>query len=356
MSMGPTMTGGTRVAVWGAVLVAGLAAPYVVPSYALQITELWVFVVFALTWDLTGGQMGYNSFGNVVFVGVGMYGCAVTQVGLFYSVSEYTAARGGGTSFVYDMPQYLSGLGLGLAVGAGLAVVAALVLGSLVLGMRGHYFAICTLGLGVAAGELAAGWEWIGAGNGFSPASPPDALDVNTFYYYLAFGLAVVTFLAMRWILSTRFGLAINAIRDDEDKAEAMGLPTTRIKVAAWMFAAFFLGIGGAIYGNMKRFIDPTDVAFAGSTIGVWMVLMAILGGKGSLWGPVIGAVVFEVFKELFWTYLLGWQRVALGLLIVLIVVFFPQGILGYLRERFPALFGHTVEAEIAEEAEEAAS
>ncbi len=356
MSMGPTMTGGTRIAVWGVVLAFGLAAPYLFPSYALQITELWVFVVFALTWDLTGGQMGYNSFGNVVFVGVGMYACAVTQVGLFYSVGEYTAARGGGTSFIYDLPQYIAGLGAGFAVAAALATLTALVLGSLVLGMRGHYFAICTLGLGVAAGELAAGWEWIGAGAGFSPASPPDNLDVNRFYYYLAFALAVITFLAMRWILSTRFGLAINAIRDDEDKAEAMGLPTTRIKVAAWMFAAFFLGIGGAIYGNMKRFIDPTDVAFAGSTIGVWMVLMAILGGKGSLWGPVIGAVVFQVFKELFWTYLLGWQRVALGLLIVLIVVFFPQGILGFLRERFPALFGHTVEAEIAEEAEEAAS
>ena len=344
MSQGPTMTGGTRIAVWGAVLAAGLAAPFLFPSFLQQIGTLWVFIVFALTWDLTGGQMGYNSFGNVVFIGVGMYACAVTQVGLFYSVSEYTAARGGGTSFIWDMPQYLGGLGLGLAVAAALAVVAALALGSLVLGMRGHYFAICTLGLGVAAGELAAGWEWIGAGSGFSPASPPDELDVNRFYYYLAMALAIATFFAIRWILSTRFGLAINAIRDDEDKAEAMGLPTTRIKVTAWMFAALFLGMAGAIYGNMKRFIDPTEVAFAGATFGVWMVLMAILGGKGTLWGPVIGAVVFQVFNELFWTFLLGWQRVALGLLIVLIVVFFPQGILGFMRERFPALFGHTVE------------
>jgi branched-chain amino acid transport system permease protein len=76
------------------------------------------------------------------------------------------------------------------------------------------------------------------------------------------------------------------------------------------------------------------------------MVLMAILGGKGTLWGPVIGAVIFHVTQELFWTYLLGWQRVALGLLIVLIVVFFPQGILGWMRERWPAWFGHRVEEE----------
>jgi len=356
MSAGPTMSGATRIAVWGLVGALGVAAPFLVPSYLQQIATLWLFVVFALTWDLGGGQMGYNSFGNVVFVGVGMYACAVTQIGLFYSVGAYTAARGGGTEFVFTMPQYLSGLAIGLVAAAVLAVVTALVLGSLVLGMRGHYFAICTLGLGVAGGELAAGWEWIGAGSGMTAPTAPDVLDVNSFYYYLCFVLAVITFFAMRWLLATRFGLAVNAIRDDEDKAEAMGLPTTRLKVTAWMFSGLFLGLAGGIYGNMNRFIDPTDLAFAGSTIGVWMVLMAILGGKGTLWGPVIGAVVFQVFKEVFWTYLLGWQRVALGLLIVLIVVFFPQGILGFLRERFPALFGHTVEAEIAEDAEEAAS
>ena len=91
-------------------------------------------------------------------------------------------------------------------------------------------------------------------------------------------------------------------------------------------FPAFFLGIVGAVFGNMIGFIDPLEVAFPAPTFGVWMVLMAILGGKGTLWGPVIGAVLFHVIKELFWTYLLGWQRVALGVLIVVIVVFFPAG------------------------------
>jgi branched-chain amino acid transport system permease protein len=108
--------------------------------------------------------------------------------------------------------------------------------------------------------------------------------------------------------------------------------------------AAFFLGITGGGVGNLIGFIDPHDVAFAGATYGVWMLLMAILGGKGTLWGPVLGAFVFHLTQELFWTYLLGWQRVALGALIVLIVVFFPQGILGWARERWPERFGHVVE------------
>ncbi|SMF69282.1 amino acid/amide ABC transporter membrane protein 2, HAAT family [Tistlia consotensis] len=340
-----------------AILAVGLAAPFLFPAYQSQMAELWLFVVFALTWDLAGGQMGYNSFGNVVFLGIGMYACVLTQVGLLYDIGIYNGARGGGSAtFVFDLPHYLEGLALGLPVGALLAALAAAVLGAFVLGMRGHYFAICTLGLGVAAGEVANSWEWIGAGSGMVPPTPPQVIgDLSRFYYYFAFALAAVTFLVLGWLYRTRFGLAINAIRDDEDKAEAMGLQTTRIKVAAWVIAAVFLGVSGGILGNLKRFIDPIDTAFSGATFGVWMVLMAILGGKGTLWGPVIGAVLFEVIKEATWTYLLGWQRVALGLLIVIIVVFFPQGILGWLRERFPDRFGRRVEADLSGTAEETA-
>lgn len=339
--------GWARLAGYAAILIAGIVAPVIFPGFQSQMAELWLFIVFALTWDLCGGHMGYNSFGNVLFIGVGMYACAIVQVGLFYDVGQYNAARGGGgTIFEFTYDQYLQGLALGLPAAAIAAAIVAAVLGSAVLGMRGQYFAICTLGLGVAAGEIANSWDYIGSGSGMvPPGAPPELKNLTLFYYYLAMVLAFITFLALRWLLSTRFGLAINAIRDDEDKAESMGLPTTRIKVVAWTIAAVFLGVAGGIMGNLVRFIDPIDVAFAGASIGVWMVLMAILGGKGSLWGPVIGAVVFQVLKEVFWTYFLGWQRVALGLMIVLIVVFFPQGILGWLRERFPGRFAQRIDA-----------
>ncbi|MCB1475835.1 MAG: branched-chain amino acid ABC transporter permease [Rhodobiaceae bacterium] len=345
------MTGWTRYIGHIVLVAVGLAAPFLFPNHQSQMAELWLFIVFALTWDLLGGQMGYNSFGNVVFIGVGMYTCALVQVGLIYSISDYNAARGGGgTVFTFDYTQYLEGLAVGLPAGAITGALAAIILGNFVLGMRGQYFAICTLGLGVAAAEIANGWEWIGAGSGMTaPNAPAEIDDISRFYYFFAFVLAIVTFVAITWLLRTRFGLAVNAIRDDEDKAEAMGLPTKRIKVIAWTISGLFLGIAGGILGNVKRFIDPIDVAFSGSTIGVWMVLMAILGGKGTLWGPVIGAIVFQITKELFWTYLLGWQRVALGLMIVLIVVFFPEGILGWVRERFPQLFGRRVQSRAEE-------
>ncbi len=323
-----------------------LVVPWLAPTYLTQLAFLWIMILFALTWDVVGGQMGYNSFGNILFFGIGMYVTAIIQVGLFVDVGAYTAASGA-ASLNLTPEQYFGGLFLGLGAAAIAAAVAAAVLGAGILGVRGHYFAIATLGLGIAAGEIASGWEYVGAGSGMvTPLYPGAVGGREEFFYYLSFALAVVTFLVLRRLYAGRFGLAINAIRDDEDKAEAMGLHTTRYKTMAWCVSALFLGIAGGIVGNIVGFIDPRDVAFAGATYGVWMVLMAILGGKGTLWGPVIGAIVFHVTQELFWTYLLGWQRVALGLLIVVIVVFFPQGILGWARERWPEQFGETVDAE----------
>ncbi|TMA25003.1 MAG: branched-chain amino acid ABC transporter permease [Deltaproteobacteria bacterium] len=311
---------------YGGLLAISLLLPLLAPAYQSQLAFLWVMVVLALTWDLLGGQMGYNSFGNIVFFGVGMYACAIVQ-------------RDAGLA-------YFPGLFIGMACGAAIAVAAAALLGAGILGLRGHYFAIATLGLGVAAGELASGWEFVGAGGGMVPPLFPGAVGGRErFFYYLCFAIAAITFPVLRWLYRGRFGLALNAIRDDEDKAEAMGLHTTRYKATAWCISALFLGLAGGAVGNLTGFIDPREVAFAGSTYGVWMVLMAILGGKGTLWGPVLGAVIFHLTKELFWTYLLGWQRVALGLLIVVIVIFFPLGILGWARQKWPERFGQRVEA-----------
>ncbi|MBC8445543.1 MAG: branched-chain amino acid ABC transporter permease [Rhodospirillaceae bacterium] len=337
------MTGNRKYLLYGSILVLALAAPFLAPAYQTQLAFLWLMILFALTWDIMGGQMGYNSFGNIVFFGIGMYTTAVTERNLYFEVEQYVTVSG--LVDAVTPSQYVTGMFVGMGAGAVLAVVVAFVLGIGILGLRGHYFAICTLGLTIAAGETAGGIDYIGGGSGMvAPVFPLALGEKGIFFYYVLMVLAILTFVVLRWLYSSQFGLAINAIRDDEDKAEAMGLHTTRYKAVAWCVSAFFLGAAGGATGNLIGFIDPLDVAFAGATYGVWMVLMAILGGKGTMWGPVIGAAVFHVMQEVFWTYLFGWQRVALGALIVVIVVFFPQGIMGYLRHHWPQLLGHTVD------------
>ncbi|MDH4294127.1 MAG: branched-chain amino acid ABC transporter permease, partial [Betaproteobacteria bacterium] len=121
-------------------------------------------------------------------------------------------------------------------------------------------------------------------------------------------------------------------------------LHTTRYKTVAWSISAFFLGIVGGLFGNMTGFIEPLEVAYPTLTFGIFMVAMTLLGGKGTLWGPIIGATLFHVVKEVTWTYLLGWQWIALGLLIIVNVVYFQQGIMGWIREKWPERFGLVVD------------
>lgn len=326
------------------IVVLGAIAPFVGAAWIKQLTLLWIMVVLAYTWDVQGGQTGYNSFGNIVFFGVGMYVCAGLQIGLYTDLAAYNAAKGGTVLTLTD-GQYYRGLVIGLLVGGIVPVIIALAIGAFILSLRGHYFAIGTLALGLTAAELASGWDLIGAGSGMVPPRFPGASGTQGLVYYFAcFGLAIVTFLVLRWLYTTRFGLALNAIRDDEDKAEAMGIRTVRYKTVAWAISAFFLGICGGLLGNFLLFIDPRETAFSGPTYGVWMVLMVVLGGKGTFWGPFIGAVLFHVTKELFWSYLLGLQYIALGVLIVVIVVFFPEGIVGWFRREFPHWFGEKVD------------
>jgi branched-chain amino acid transport system permease protein len=333
------------------IAIVAAIAPVALPTLVKQMTVFWVMVIIAYTWDTMGGQLGYNSFGNVVFFGAGMYASAVLQIAPFTDMAAYTAAGEEGGALVLTNAQYFAGLLPGLLAAALVGFLLALIFGFAILRLRGHYFAIGTLAAGIFVAQLVANWEYLGAGSGLTmPGFPGKGAAgdqaKSTFFYYLCFGLAAVTFLFLQWLYSTRFGLAANAIRDDEDKAEAMGLPTGRYKIIAWAISGFFLGICGALYGNFVIHVDPEDVAFDGAGLGVWMVLMVVLGGKGSLWGPLIGAVLFHVTKELLWTYLLGLQYVVLGLLVIVIVVFFPEGIVGWLRQRFPARFGERVEAE----------
>ncbi|MDC1191554.1 branched-chain amino acid ABC transporter permease, partial [Candidatus Puniceispirillum sp.] len=137
-----------------AIAISGVVGPILFPNYIQQMAVLWVMVLMASTWDITGGQMGYNSLGNITFFGVGMYISAVIQVSMFYDIALYTASYGA-IKPVFTDEQYFSGLAMGILAGGVGCVVLARLLGAVVFGLRGPYFAIGTLGVAIAAGQIA---------------------------------------------------------------------------------------------------------------------------------------------------------------------------------------------------------
>jgi branched-chain amino acid transport system permease protein len=304
-----------------------------------------MMVLMASTWDILGGQMGYNSLGNITFFGAGMYISAIVQISMFYEpgMAEYTSAMGSVKPEFTEL-EYFSGLYLGIICAGIAALLLSLIFSTFMFGLRGPYFAIGSLGLAIAAAELTITMDYVGGASGISmPLFPGEIEFRSTFFYILCFILAALAHFLLRWLYSTQFGLAINAIRDDEDKAEAMGIPTLIYKQIGWGIAAFFMGCIGAIAGNMAGFIDK-EVAYPIPTFGIFMVAMVLLGGKGTLWGPVIGAIIFHVIKETTWTYLLNLQWVALGLILIINIVYFQQGLMGWLQTKYPEMFGIVVD------------
>lgn len=339
-----------KVILYAAILAVTILAPFLFPTFGTQLATLWLMIIVALTWDMTGGQMGYNSLGNIFFYGTGMYVAAVICIGMVYDVGDYTNAAGGGI-YKFTDQQYFLGIFLGL-LGAGLfCSVCAVIIGYLTFGLRGPYFAIGTLGVAIAAGELVSNWDWIGGGQGIAlPVYPGDLDQGKILFYFLYAFTGVVLFLFLKWFYQTRFGAAINAIRDDEGKADAMGIHTLRYKLVTWALAAFFVGIAGGISAFQLIHFEPLETAYQTINLGIFMVVCVLLGGKGTLWGPVIGAILFHVFKEVTWNYFLGWQWVALGALIIVTVVYFKDGVMGYLLHTRPEWFGVRIEEKAGEE------
>jgi len=339
-----------KIILYALILAVTFIAPFAFPNFGTQLATLWLMIIVSLTWDMTGGQMGYNSLGNIFFYGTGMYVAALISIGQVYDIGDYTSAAGGGI-FEFTDVQYFSGLFLGVISAGIFCSISAVLIGTLTFGLRGPYFAIGTLGVAIAAGELVSNWDWVGGGQGISlPGYPGDPDTGKIFFYFLFAAVGVSVFVFVKWLYGTRFGSAINAIRDDEEKADAMGIHTLRYKLITWAMAAFFVGMAGGISAFQLLHFEPLETAYQTIFLGIFMVVCVLLGGKGTLWGPVIGAILFHLFKEVTWNYFLGWQWVALGALIVVTVVYFQDGVMGWLMHKRPEWFGIKVEENIARE------
>ncbi|PSP33145.1 branched-chain amino acid ABC transporter permease [Halobacteriales archaeon QH_10_67_22] len=283
----------------GTLPLAGLEAGF----YMTFVTDLFLFGILALSWDLVGGQTGYPSFGNMAFFGIGAYTTAIL-------VKDFSV-----------------GFPVAFVVAGGLAVAFAAFIGVIVFRLRGHYFAIATLGVLLAAQQVSRNLEITGGASGKILLDTPSAEA----FYYLFLGVLVAEIALVYYLSGTRFGFVLNAIRDDEQKATAMGFNTTYYKTAAWMLAALFTGLAGAAWSLDNTFVDP-QTAYNGAW-NVELIAMALLGGSGTVAGPVLGAFGLHSVIVVVDTYATGWQLVLLGTAVIVTVVAFPKGVVGTLRE-----------------------
>ncbi|MCE2467333.1 MAG: branched-chain amino acid ABC transporter permease [Caldilineaceae bacterium] len=269
-------------------------------------SQVFVLVILASNWNLIGGMTGYVDFGHAVFFGIGAYvmGILVTKSPLLIS------------------PEW--GFLQALPVSGAAAAVFALLIGLPTLRLKGPYFSIAMLGTFVAMREIVRVLRPL-TGGGVGLNLPPVLNRLGDYYLMLVLMGLVVS--VMWWIRRSEFGQSLIAIREDEIGAEMRGINTTLHKILAFMIAAFFTGVVGGFWAWQNTFIDP-DVVFI-ETRTVEMVMMSMLGGLGTVWGPPLGAVVIYVLQTVVWGRLFGIHLLALGILMVLLVLFLPEGILG---------------------------
>ncbi len=290
-----------------AALLVALAFPFFASSYFLQFaTDALMFAILASSWNLIGGYTGYPSFGNVVFFGLGAYTTGVLMV-------------------QFEMP-FLVGL---LASGA-ICVLFAIAIGLPILRLRGHYFAIASLGVAEAMREVVINLD-ITEGN---TGMVLPLIRAPGMFYYLMLGTLILTILVTLWITRSRLGYGLIAIREDEDAAAALGVNTTAYKVIAFALSGLFTGIAGGIHAYKITFIEPGPVFEVTKTVE--MIVMAVLGGAGTVFGPVIGALLLEIISEVLSNYFLLLHAIFFGLVVVLAIIFTPRGLIDILSGRRP--------------------
>jgi branched-chain amino acid transport system permease protein len=281
--------------------------PVMATGYEIRfMVQLFMWVALAASWNLISGLTGYVSFGHVAFFGTGAYAAAIliTSHGWHWA----TASMMGGAA----------------------AVILALIIGYPCLRLKGPYFAIATLGLNEVMRVLVSYFDGL-TGGGLGISIP--ALKISGQIYY-AMGLAALAVTAAAYfIITSRLGLRFMTIREDEIAAEAMGIDTARYKLYAFMLSAFIPGVVGGLFAQDTGYIEPISVFPLLTTIT--MIVMVLFGGKGTIWGPVLGAVTLFVFQEMVWVRFLYLHQILFGAIIVIVVLLMPKGILGMLQERY---------------------
>ena len=287
------------------VVAAGVAAvPFVADNYYVKLaTFVAMYASLALSWNFIGGYTGYPSFATAAFIGLGSYAGALLQNA--------------------GLPMVAAWLGAAV-VTAGFAAV----LGFAILRVKGHYFAVGSISVVEVLRLVASSWSGLtGGGDGLNVKIMQGGADfAGRVFLFAMLAVMILCFVATLWVEKSRFGFGLKAIKQNEDAADMVGVNVSAYKIGAFTLSAVFCGMTGAIYASWIAYIAPVDAFSILTTLKV--PVMALLGGEGTVFGPVLGALVFVVLEESIWAKFLEANQAILGATIVVLIFFLPGGLL----------------------------
>jgi len=284
--------------------------PFLTPHYSVA-SEMLIFAVFALGYDILFGYTGLPSFGHAIFFGIGAYGLGLLCINLHFP-------------FIF-----------GLLGACFLSLLSALIVGLLSIRRKGVYFAMVTLAFCQLVYFIAFKWTSLTGGeNGLHgvnrPSFGPIRLESEIHFYYFILCIFIVSLLMALRIVHSPFGRVLLSIKNNEDRAKSVGFDTARFKLMAFLLSAFFAALAGGLYALHLNFV-PVE------TLGLIMsgdvVLMGLVGGIGTLYGPIFGAMLLTYLKNVLSNWTEQWNLI-IGILFIFCVLTFRKGIAGELKEK----------------------
>ncbi len=280
------------------------ASPFIANNYFVKVaTYIAMFAVIAMSWNFIGGYAGYPSFATAAFVGLGSYSGALLQNA--------------------GMPMLIAWFFASLIV----ALFAAS-LGLVILRMKGHYFAIGSIALVDILSHTASSWSSLtGGGEGLNVKIMQGGPDyVGMVFLYTMLVIMILAFVTTVLVDRSKLGFGLRCIQQNEDAADMLGINVMLYKNIAFILSSVFCGLIGAAYASWVAYIAPTDSFSILLTLKA--AVMVLLGGAGTVFGPIVGSAALVIFEETIWSSFLSLHQGILGLVIVLLIFFLPNGLL----------------------------
>jgi branched-chain amino acid transport system permease protein len=297
--------------VLAALIVAALAlAPLWLPPFYVRVGQLMLYSAgLAVAWSILGGFAGYRSFGHAAFIGVGAFAAGLAE----------------GAVSAWPMPARVI---FGVIIGAAACAVISAALAVPILRLRGTFFAIAMLGVSHVLAELNNNVDFFQGSLGLTLDNlVPDDLDPAIVFYEAFLALGVAVLLIAWWVKRSRFGYGLLSIREDEDTARMLGVPTERYKRTAFVLSAVLTGLLGIVYAHSLGYITTGSVYRDDTSLD--LIVFSLLGGIGTLFGPVIGAFLLVYLTQVVLGDLLDFHLFVTGLLLVVLILAAPDGLLG---------------------------